>query len=140
MHEAYEVSSPYNDLIGIRTVAFEPGRVVVELQLAPHHLNRSGWVHGGVIMTLLDIAATRSGCWAGEGQIPLRSQTISLTTNFLQAARGGLLRATGTLRQKGKSIYNATAEVVGEDGALLAIAQGSFKYRVTSKPIEAPSA
>ena len=127
-------SAPFNRLLGVEVSEWTEGRAVLEVRIEAHHLNRSDWVHGGVMMTMLDGACARAGCWAPAGQPLRRAQTISLTTSFLQPVKGGVLRAVGTLVSSGRSVYAATAELRDEAGAVIAIAQGNFKYRTTSRP------
>jgi uncharacterized protein (TIGR00369 family) len=65
-----------------------------------------------------------------DGQSPLRCSTVSLTVNFLRAANAGVIRGTGRLRPgAGTQIFSAVGEIVDEEGRLLALAQGTFKYR-----------
>jgi uncharacterized protein (TIGR00369 family) len=127
--------SAFNKLVGVRWVTWTAGEAVAELDLQPMHMNRSGWLHGGVLCTLLDTVCSRSGCWTPPDELPRRSSTVSLTTNFLRAAKSGVVRATGRLRPgAGTQIFSAVGEVVDEAGQLLAIAQGTFRYRTKSGP------
>jgi uncharacterized protein (TIGR00369 family) len=60
---------------------------VLGLQIEPQHLNASGMAQGGLLATLIDFAmgrAIRSS--AGEER---RAATVSLTTDFLGAAKEG---------------------------------------------------
>ena len=128
-------TSAFNEIVGVRWVSWTAGEAVAEVEIRPLHLNRSGWLHGGVLCTLLDTVCSRSGCWSAPGETQRRSSTVSLTTNFLRAAKGGLIRATGRLREgAGTQIFSAVGEVLDEEGRLLALAQGTFKYRTKSIP------
>ena len=60
---------------------------VLGLRIEPRHLNASGMAQGGLLATLVDFAmgrAIRSS--AGEAR---RAATVSLTTDFLGAAKEG---------------------------------------------------
>jgi len=130
-------SSPFNDLLGIKLVKWREGHAVAELNAAPLHMNRTGWLHGGVLCTLLDTVCSRAGCWSPSDR-RIRSSTISLTINFSRATQSGLLTAIGTLRPgAGSSIFSATGEVVDAQGQLIALAQGTFKYRPGHTPRDA---
>jgi uncharacterized protein (TIGR00369 family) len=123
-------TSAFNEVVGLRFLRWTEGEAVAEIALQPIHMNRSGWLHGGVLCTLLDAVCSRAGCWSPPGQPVLRSSTVSLTTNFLRAVNSGLLRATGRLRPgAGTQIFSAVGEVVDAEGRLIALAQGTFKYR-----------
>jgi acyl-coenzyme A thioesterase PaaI-like protein len=60
---------------------------VVGIRLEAHHLNSSGMAQGGLLATLVDFAlgrAIRSSTDDGR-----RAATVSLTTDFLGAAKEG---------------------------------------------------
>jgi uncharacterized protein (TIGR00369 family) len=127
--------SAFNDMVGVRWISWTAGEALAEVELRPMHLNRSGWLHGGVLCTLLDTVCSRAGCWTAPGEPPLRSSTVSLTTNFLRAAKAGVIRATGRVRPgAGSQLFSSVGEVIDDEGRLLAIAQGTFKYRARSAP------
>jgi uncharacterized protein (TIGR00369 family) len=58
---------------------------VLALRVAPHHLNSSGVAQGGLLATLVDYALGRAIRASAES----RAVTVSLTTDFLGAAREG---------------------------------------------------
>jgi uncharacterized protein (TIGR00369 family) len=58
---------------------------VLALRIAAHHLNRSGVAQGGLLATLVDFALGRAIRASAES----RAVTVSLTTDFLGAAREG---------------------------------------------------
>lgn len=122
--------SAFNDMVGIRWVSWTDGEAVAEVELRPELLNRSGSLHGGVMCTLLDTVCARAGCWMPAGQVQRRCTTVSLTTNFLRGASSGVIRATGRLRPgAGTQIFTAVGELADAEGRLLALAQGTFRYR-----------
>jgi len=130
-------SSPFNDLIGLEFTDWSDGYAAAQVDVLPHHLNRSGALHGGVICTLLDSVCSRSGCWSGTDR-KIRSSTISLTVNFSRACKAGLIKATGTVKRgAGANIYSAIGEVRDAEGRLIALAQGTFKYRPGHGPEDA---
>lgn len=127
--------STFNDAVGIRMTAWHEGEAVAELEIGPMHLNRSASLHGGVLCTLLDAVCARSGCWTPPGETQRRCSTVSLTVNFLRGAKGGLVRGTGRLRPgAGTQLFTALGEVHHAEGRLLALAQGTFKYRARPAP------
>ena len=58
---------------------------VLALRVAAHHLNSSGVAQGGLLATLVDFALGRAIRASAES----RAVTVSLTTDFLGAAREG---------------------------------------------------
>jgi acyl-coenzyme A thioesterase PaaI-like protein len=64
--------TPLHKLLGIRMVeSDEPGKVVVEMPVAPEAFNGSGNLHGGAIATLVDVtcmsgtSGVRKATWCG---------------------------------------------------------------------------
>jgi len=53
--------------------------------------------------------------------------TISLTTQFLAAGQLGRVTATGTIKGGGRSLLYIDAELVHEDGTVIATSTGVFK-------------
>ncbi len=52
----FPVRSPFIDSLWMRLVRAEDGVSEIELTLEPQHLNTWGVAHGGLTMTLLDVA------------------------------------------------------------------------------------
>ena len=59
--------------------------------------------------------------------------TLSLTTNFIGQVRSGLLRTIARKGPGGTRIFTCTGETLGPHGAVLAMAQGVFRYRSGSE-------
>jgi uncharacterized protein (TIGR00369 family) len=122
--------SPFHRLIGWTIESWVGGRAVLTCEVKPDFMNRNGNLHGGLIATLIDAAAG----YAAAGDPPgttagpaTRGVTLSLTINYLGAARDGLLTVTATRTGGGKSIAFVKIEVAGPDGA--PVAEGVCTYR-----------
>lgn len=116
----------YKDL-GIELVAVEPGRARLELPILPKHMNGWGAVHGGVTLTVLDVAmavAARSLEPDGEGVV-----TVEMKTSFMQPGPPeGRLLASGTCVHQSTTMAFCEAELRDDKDRLLARAMGTFKY------------
>ncbi len=117
----------FREFLGFRVLEWEPGRVQASIPVAEHLLNRNGFVHGGVLTTLLDSAAGLSGTYCALPGNIRRCSTISLNTQFMSPAQEGVLRAEGVMLKRGSKIFFAEARVTLGD-VLVATAQGSFRY------------
>ena len=120
---------PFASLLGIHMVEHGGGRAVLEVDLVPELLNSFGSAHGGVIMTVLDIAmavAARTKDPKAVGAI-----TVEMKTSFL-ATGHGKLTVEGKCIQFGKSVAFCEGEARGADGALVARASGTFMVRRAS--------
>ncbi len=76
---------------------------------------------------MLDNACGMTGSLSVDptGQHPFL--TISLTTQFLAAGQPGRVTATGTIKGGGRSLLYIDAELVHEDGTVIATSTGVFK-------------
>jgi uncharacterized protein (TIGR00369 family) len=119
----------FGRMLGYRIVEASAERGVVEMKIRPEHLNRSGVVHGGVMMTLIDVACSVAGTWVPPGEPPRLSASISITTSFVGNVDRGVLRATGWRTGGGSRIYFAKGEVRDGAGNLCAQGEGVFRFR-----------
>jgi uncharacterized protein (TIGR00369 family) len=122
------INNPFLEWMGVTLVKWAPGYAEMHLPMSTRLGNRTGRVHGGVICTLLDSVSGYSGLYAAPGEPPLRSLTLSLTTNFIGSGEGEILVAKGYTERKGRSVFFTRAEVLLDDSLLMATAVGTFKY------------
>ncbi|MDX1390680.1 MAG: hotdog fold thioesterase, partial [Acidobacteriota bacterium] len=115
---------PFHGYMGFEIERLDEGEVVVTLELAEHHRNKRGVVHGGVISSLLDTALGA----AVVSSIPAEwwCATISLSIQFLEGARSGKLTGTGRVIRKGRRVAFAEGDVVDDRGRRVATAEGSW--------------
>jgi uncharacterized protein (TIGR00369 family) len=87
---------------------------VVALRIAAHHLNQSGMAQGGLLATLVDFALGRAiRASTDDGR---RAATVSLTTDFLGAAReGDLVQARTEVERLGGTLAFADCSLTVED-------------------------
>jgi acyl-CoA thioesterase len=124
---AFRNEIPFVKDLGIEIVSAEDGRAVVALDLAPRHLNSWSVAHGGVLMTLLDLAmaaAGRSLDPAAGGGV-----TVEMKTSFVQPANAGTrLIASAHAFHRSSTMAFCDGEVRDTDERLIAKAMGTFKY------------
>ncbi|MBX9590673.1 MAG: PaaI family thioesterase [Hyphomonadaceae bacterium] len=120
--------SGYRQLIGYRTRAWREGYGEVELAVGPQHLNAIGIVHGGVYMSLLDVALGHAVAFCTIPGHVRFSTTVSLATSFLKGAKGGVLTGIGRVDGVEGRLATASGEVRDEAGELCALAQANFLY------------
>lgn len=115
-------------LIGYELDVGQPDRRArCRLLVDERHTNRHGVLHGGIAALLLDNAcgATASLTLDEGGRQPFL--TISLNVDFVGAGREGGVTATGRVTGGGRSLVFVAAELVADDGTLIATASGVFK-------------
>ncbi|MCF6292426.1 MAG: PaaI family thioesterase [Robiginitomaculum sp.] len=88
--------------LGIEFTKLDADNVEAYLQIEKHHLNPSGFLHGGTVVTLADTLAG----YATVLNLPNGSTgftTIELKTNFLSSAKHGKLFGRATPIHIGRS-------------------------------------
>jgi uncharacterized protein (TIGR00369 family) len=111
--------------LGMRDVEETAERLVIEMDNRPDLINIRGAIQGGLVATLIDIAAGRL---AGENVRPDQSVTTAdMTVHFLAPIIEGPARAVATIVRAGKRLIVTSVEVtdVGSD-RLAAIGTLSF--------------
>lgn len=100
----------------------EGGDFHLLLQVGPPHCNRSGVVHGGLLMTMADVTV----CAAAVIDAPHdeRAITVSLNADFVAAAvEGDMLEARAEIIRRTGSLVFARGEIrVGPDIVMTASA------------------
>ena len=98
------------------------------LRAEPRHCNRQGIVHGGLMMTMVDLALAATA----KEVLQDRYVTISLNSEFIAAGNTGeLIEATGELVRRTRSMAFVRGQVMSGEHTLLT-ASGVFK-RLTER-------
>ena len=120
----FPVKVPFVESLGIELHAFSEGHTELRIDLDAVHLNAWEVAHGGVLMTMLDVAmamASRSVSAAGVGVA-----TIEMKTSFLRPAEHRL-RAVAKVLHKTATLVFCEASLFDDQDALCAHATGTFK-------------
>ena len=117
---------PFTVHLGMSVDHEAGGEATVSMELQPHLLNNHGAGHGGVLMTLLDVAMAN----AALSRIDYAREVVTLDLHiaFMRPSSGRLVahaRATGG----GKSVCFCEARVQDASGQVAAQAMGTFRYR-----------
>ncbi|MBM7661969.1 acyl-CoA thioesterase [Bacillus mesophilus] len=115
--------SEFSNLLEIKTVQFEKGDVILQLEIDEKHINGIDTVHGGVIATLIDniIGATITSI------VNLPSTTINLNIQYLSPATSGVLSAKANMLHIGYKIVTGEGIIADEKGNVIAKGTGTFK-------------
>ena len=120
---------PFVEELGLELHRFDNGHAEVQVDLEAAHLNSWEVAHGGVLMTLLDVAmahAARSVHAKDPGNGP-GLVTIEMKTSFMRPAEGRLA-AKGTLLHRSATMAFCEGSVFDDDHQLCAHATATFKY------------
>lgn len=110
--------SPYFSLISMEIKELEWGTAVLEIDLDEKHLQPFGYVHGGVIASVMDAAAF----WAVFPQVKdgMGLTTVEIKVNYLAPVQKGRLVAKGQCIKMGRTLALGEVFINGSEGNLLA--------------------
>lgn len=114
-------------LVGYVVDVSDPACGRCYLDIGPQHLNRHGALHGGIVVCLLDNASGTTGSLTVDASGTAPFLTVSMNTQFIGSGQPGRVTATGRVTGGGRSILFIEADLVHEDGTLIAKSNGVFK-------------
>lgn len=149
----FPVPIPFVESLGLELHAFGGGEAEIRVDLATAHLNSFAVAHGGVLMTMLDVAMAHAARSAAvpPGQDPLAEAqrvgavTVEMKTSFMRPGQGRL-RATARVLHRTATLAFCEGSVFDAEGRLCAHGTGTFKQvrRLPAgrelKPLNAPDA
>ena len=128
----FQKKIPFLVHLQIFTETLGEGTARLSLPIEPHFDNSMGTVHGGVIMSLLDVAL----CTAARTLHPksVGVVTIDMSTSFIGAGSGGRLIAEARVLKDRRTVSFVEGEALNEDGSLVAKAIGTVRVRHAPGP------
>ena len=120
---------PFAQTLGFELWAFGEGHAELRVTLSEGLTNSRDVAHGGVLMTLLDVAMAHAAksVRVNEAGQPSSMATIEMKTSFMRPAQGHL-RALAKLVHHTSSLAFTEGTVLDERGRICAQATGTFKY------------
>jgi len=119
-------SQPFSRLVGIELDSAQRGRCVLSLPIRADLLQHHGFVHGGALSSLVDIALT----YAGATALAVPVVTSEFKVNYLRPALGRRLvaRAEAVHAGRNQAVCRCDLYALGDDGSerLCAVAQGTI--------------
>jgi uncharacterized protein (TIGR00369 family) len=125
----FPLQIPFVEQLGLELVRFDNGHAEVQVDLEAAHLNSWEVAHGGVLMTLLDVAMAHAARSANSKELDHGPGvvTVEMKTSFMRPAEGRLI-AKGVLLHRSTTMAFCEGSVFDEDHHLCAHATGTFKY------------
>ena len=124
METNFDIRMPFAEHLGLRLLEKADGHALIEFDARPAHENSWKGVHGGVILTFLDVAMSSAA--RSLDVTCIGCTTVEMKTNFLAAGRGRIV-AAGHAQRAGRSLIFAEGEAKDAAGKLLAKGSGTFK-------------
>ncbi|GAB3671034.1 PaaI family thioesterase [Salinisphaera aquimarina] len=122
--------------LGFEFLEWGPEHAVIGMQVRDKHLNLAGIIHGGILASLLDIAGSAAGSFCPYPDRIRKVITLSMTTTYTGQAGIGYIRAVARRRAGGRRIFNASVDILDADDRLLAMGEGTFRFRSGSEEVE----
>ena len=122
----FGIHVPFLDMLGVKAELDAEDRPFVSVDVRPELMNSFHVTHGGVIMTLLDVAMAMSARVSSRhkgGAI-----TVDMSMSFLRPV-SGRVTARGRVLHSGRSLYFCEGEAQDASGQMIAKALGTFKLR-----------
>jgi uncharacterized protein (TIGR00369 family) len=131
MHErlSFTVRIPFVEELGLELWRFEGGQSELRMDLAEAHQNSFAVAHGGVLMTMLDVAMAHAAR-SVHARMPGADHgvvTIEMKTSFVRPAEGRL-RCEGRLLHRTTTLAFCEGSLYDAADHLCAHATGTFKY------------
>ena len=125
----FPVRVPFVESLGLELHACAHGASELRVDLADAHMNSWEVAHGGVLMTMLDVAMAHAARSVNshDPAHAIGVATIEMKTTFMRPAEGEL-RALGTLMDRTTTMAFTEGRVLDGEGRLCAHATGTFKY------------
>jgi uncharacterized protein (TIGR00369 family) len=122
-------TAPFHDLIGITVDEWSDGFARLALIVEPRHHNRSGVLHGGVLLSMIDQAGGYAGLFCTVPGNMRRAVTVDLDTRFTGQVTTGRIIAEGRVVTAGRNIFFTRTEVLAPDGKIVAFGSGTHRWR-----------
>lgn len=120
---------PFVGHLGIEVEEIGVGTARLSVVIQPDQTNSFGTAHGGLIMSLMDVAL----CTAARSQYEdsIGVITIDLSFSFIGAGKGKMFVDARVLKP-GRNTVFTEGEVRNEDGSLVAKAIGTVRVRMAT--------
>jgi acyl-CoA thioesterase len=117
-------NTPYLKLLGIELEEIDEEKVVMSLTMQEKLRQPYGLLHGGATASLIDTATAFAVITAtGTDE---KATTVDLTVQYLRPHTDGKIFCTAKVMRAGKRLLFLSAEVVNEQGKLVAVALSTY--------------
>ncbi|MBX9699141.1 MAG: PaaI family thioesterase [Acetobacteraceae bacterium] len=122
--------APFHDHLGIRIAEWREGYARLICDTVAHHANRTGFVHGGALLSLMDQTAAFAGLFCDQPGRTRHAVTLDLDCRFTAPARlGQRLSAEGRVVTSGRNVFFCRTEIRDAAGVLVAYGSSTHRYR-----------
>jgi acyl-CoA thioesterase len=123
--KVFAEDAPYIKLLGMELVELKSsGEAVLRLQMRDELRQPQGILHGGATASLIDTATA----FAVIGVLAEteKAATVDLTIHYLRPVVEGTIVCTAKVIRAGRRLLSVSAEVINNDGKLIATALSTY--------------
>ncbi|MBW6527541.1 PaaI family thioesterase [Sphingomonas sp. RHCKR7] len=120
---------PYAELLGAALEVGDDGAPLIVMPFGEDVVGRPGFLQGGAISGLLEVAAIAALHHALAGEGGGRVKPINVTVDFMRGGRDHVTRAAGTITRLGTRVANVEA-VAWQDDRARPIAAARMNYLI----------
>jgi uncharacterized protein (TIGR00369 family) len=127
--ETQYIKNPFDHLLNCKYERISESNLKVTLPVQPLLLNTVGYVQGGIISLLADLAMGNICITFNEDENSPQTQsvvTVDLKTTYLKGAKGDYLIADANLIKKGRTLNHTDCFIYNDRNELVAKANGIF--------------
>lgn len=123
------LKGPFHQWLGLKVISVGDGTIELKATWRPEMVVNAerGYLHGGILATLVDLTAD----WALVSKTGRGVPTVDLRVDYHRAGMQGDLVCKGKVVKFGSTLSVAEAEILSEDGKLLASGRGVY---MTAQP------
>ncbi len=125
----FPIHIPFVESLGFELLKFQDGEAEIGFTPTEKTLNSFQVVHGGALMTLLDVVMAHAARSPNEGGMPDSRGvvTVEMKTSFMRPGLGAL-KASGKVLHQTATMAFTEGAIVNESEELVAHATATFKY------------
>ena len=117
-------NNEFAKMIGMQLVEIKPNEATIEIKMRDQLRQPHGLLHGGVTATLIDTAMAFAVITVLTREE--KASTVDLNVHYLRPHTNGKVSCTAKIVKAGKRLLTVSAEVVNEQGKLVATALSTY--------------
>jgi len=119
--------TPFMRWLGVTFEKFEPDDVTMRLPFREDLTNDGSVYHGGVVASVLDTAGAGAAWSNHDFDKGTRASTISMTVNYVGAARSSDLVCRAITKKRGRELIFTDITATDTDGRIVAHAVQTYR-------------
>ncbi|NBV37406.1 MAG: PaaI family thioesterase [Bacteroidetes bacterium] len=126
--------------IGLELTDIDTHFAAMELNIMPHHMQHTGFTHGGVTATICDVTTGIAAYTAifSKGNTAKNVVTVDLKVSYVNPSVSSKIRSTGKVTKAGQNLMFCEGQVfdVFEDGSEKLVATAVSIMAVIDAPLK----